>query len=105
MSTREKAVLAEAAGAQHVVNYREPVAEEAIRAVTPTSEYLIVEVAPVTKASLNQAVMGRNQFEAIYASERDDLTISDRSRDDYEHALPGRPGLHDAREREGTGRP
>jgi NADPH2:quinone reductase len=76
VSTPEKAVLAEAAGAQHVVNYREPGVEEAVRAAAPEGVDLIVEVAPVTNAALNQAVIARNGTEAIYASERDDLTIA-----------------------------
>jgi len=76
VSTPEKAVLAEAAGAKHVVNYREPGAEEAVRAVATEGVDLIVEVAPVTNAALNQAVIARNGTEAIYASERDDLTIA-----------------------------
>jgi NADPH2:quinone reductase len=76
VSTPEKAVLAEAAGAQHAVNYREPGAEEAVRAAAPEGVDLIVEVAPVTNAVLNQAVIARNGTEAIYASERDDLTIA-----------------------------
>jgi NADPH:quinone reductase len=76
VSTPEKAVLAEAAGAQHVVNYQEPRAEEAVRAAAPEGVDLIVEVAPVTNAALNQAVIARNGTEAIYASERDDLTIA-----------------------------
>jgi NADPH2:quinone reductase len=76
VSTPEKAVLAEAAGARHVVNYREPGAEEAVRAVAPEGVDLIVEVAPVTNAALNRAVIARNATEAIYASERDDLTIA-----------------------------
>ncbi|HEY6651791.1 MAG TPA: NADPH:quinone reductase [Actinomycetota bacterium] len=76
VSTPEKAVLAEAAGAQHVVNYREPGVEEAVRAAAPEGVDLIVEVAPVTNAALNEAVIARNGTEAIYASERDDLTIA-----------------------------
>jgi NADPH:quinone reductase len=76
VSTPEKAVLAEAAGARHVVNYREPGVEEAVRAAAPEGVDLIVEVAPVTNAALNEAVIARNGTEAIYASERDDLTIA-----------------------------
>jgi NADPH2:quinone reductase len=76
VSTPEKAVLAEAAGAQHIVNYREPGATEAVRALAKEGVDLIVEVAPVTNAALNQAVTARNATEAIYASERDDLTIA-----------------------------
>jgi NADPH:quinone reductase len=76
VSTPEKAALAEAAGAHRVVNYREPGAEDAVRAAAPEGVDLIVEVAPVTNAALNQAVIARNGTEAIYASERDDFTIA-----------------------------
>ena len=76
VSSPEKAVLAEAAGAQHVVNYRGTGAAEAVRAAATEGVDLIVEVAPVTNAALNQAVIARNGTEAIYASERDDLTIA-----------------------------
>jgi NADPH2:quinone reductase len=76
VSTPEKAELAAAAGAQHVVSYREPGAEQAVRAAAPDGVGLIVEVAPVTNAALNQAVIARNGTEAIYASERDDLMIA-----------------------------
>jgi NADPH2:quinone reductase len=76
VSTPEKVVLATAAGAQHVVNYREPGAEKAVRAAAPDGVDIIVEVAPVTNAALNEAVIARNGTVAIYASERDDLTIA-----------------------------
>ncbi|TMK35879.1 MAG: NADPH:quinone reductase [Actinobacteria bacterium] len=76
VSTPEKAALAWAAGAQHVVNYREPGAVEAVRAAAPEGVEIIVEVAPATNAALNEAVIARNGTVAIYASERDDLTIA-----------------------------
>jgi NADPH2:quinone reductase len=76
VSTPEKAVLAEAAGARHVVNYRGTGAAEAVRAAATGGVDLIVEVAPVTNAAMNQAVIARNGTEAIYASEHDDLTIA-----------------------------
>ena len=76
VSTPEKAALAWAAGAQHVVNYREPGAVEAVRAAAPEGVEIIVEVAPATNAALNEGVIARNGTVAIYASERDDLTIA-----------------------------
>ena len=76
VSMPEKEVLAAAAGAHHVVNYRTQNTKEAVRAVAPDGVDLIVEVAPVTNAALNQAVIARNGTVAIYASERDDLTIA-----------------------------
>ena len=76
VSTPEKEGLAAAAGAHHVVNYRTQDTEQAVRAAAPDGVDLIVEVAPVSNARLNQAVIARNGTVAIYASERDDLTIA-----------------------------
>src|SRR6266550_2430294 len=52
VSTAEKAELAAAAGAQHVVNYREPGAVDAVRVAAPDGVDMIVEVAPATNAAL-----------------------------------------------------
>ncbi|TMK88023.1 MAG: NADPH:quinone reductase [Actinobacteria bacterium] len=76
VSSPEKDALATAAGAHHVVNYRSQDTERAVRAAAPDGIDVIVEVAPVTNAALNQAVIARNGTVAIYASERDDLTIA-----------------------------
>ena len=76
VSTPEKEALAAAAGAHHVVNYRTQNTEQAVRAAAPDGVDLIVEVAPVSNAALNEAVIARNGTVAIYASERDDLTIA-----------------------------
>jgi NADPH:quinone reductase len=75
VSSPEKKELAAAAGAHHVVNYREPAAEQAIRDAAPDGVDVVVEVAPATNAALNSAVVGRNSTIAIYASEPHDLTI------------------------------
>ena len=76
VSSPEKDALATAAGAHHVVNYRSQDTERAVSAAAPDGIDVIVEVAPVTNAALNQAVIARNGTVAIYASERDDLTIA-----------------------------
>jgi len=75
VSSSEKAVLATAAGAHHVVNYREPGADAAIRQAAPDGVDLIVEVAPVANAALNAEVIGRNGTIAMYQVETDDLTV------------------------------
>jgi NADPH:quinone reductase len=75
VSSPEKAVLATAAGAHHVVNYREAGVEEAIRDAAPEGVDLIVEVAPVANATLNAAVIARNGTIAMYQVETDDLTV------------------------------
>jgi NADPH:quinone reductase len=75
VSTPEKAALALAAGAHHVVNYRERGADKAIRDVAPDRVDLIVEVAPVANAVLNTAVVAPNGTVAMYECETDALTI------------------------------
>jgi NADPH:quinone reductase len=75
VSSPEKAVLASAAGAHHVVNYREPGADAAVREAAPGGVDLIVEVAPVANAALNAAVIGRNGTIAMYQVETDELTV------------------------------
>ncbi len=72
VSSPEKAALATAAGAHHVVNYRAGDTVEAIRAVAPDGVDIVVEVAPVANADLDAAVIARNGTVAIYASEGDD---------------------------------
>jgi NADPH:quinone reductase len=63
-----KARLATAAGAHHVVNYREDGAAEAIRRVAPDGVDLIAEVAPATNLDLDLAVLRNAGTIAIYAN-------------------------------------
>jgi NADPH:quinone reductase len=80
VSTAEKAVLATAAGAHHVVNYREGDAAEAIRAVAPDGVDLIVEVAPAANNDLDRAVARSGATIAIYANNGgDELTMPVRA--------------------------
>lgn len=65
----EKAALARAAGAHHVVNYREGDPAASIRAAAPGGVDVIVEVAPGANASLDAAVIAPNGVIAIYATE------------------------------------
>lgn len=67
VSSPEKAALATAAGAHHVVNYREPDAAEAIRKAAPDGVDIVVEVNPVVNAELDQQVLGVNGVIAVYA--------------------------------------
>ena len=78
VSGPEKATLATAAGAQHVVNYREGGADRAIRGAAPGGVDIVVEVAPATNAALDAAVVAPNGTVASYASEPDALTIDIR---------------------------
>jgi NADPH:quinone reductase len=68
ISGADKARLAAAAGAHHVVNYREgdPAAE--IREIAPDGVDMIVEVAPAANAELDLAVLRNRGTIAIYAN-------------------------------------
>jgi NADPH2:quinone reductase len=80
VSSPQKAVLATAAGAHHVVNYREEDAEAAIRALAPGGVDLVVEVAPAQNNELDVAVTKVHGTVAIYANNGgDELTVHLRS--------------------------
>jgi len=72
VSSEQKAGLARAAGAHHVVNYREGDAAAAIRAVARAGVDIVVEVAPARNAALNQAVLANHGTVAVYANEGGD---------------------------------
>ncbi|MEN3359713.1 MAG: NADPH:quinone reductase [Mycobacteriales bacterium] len=72
VSGPEKAALATAAGARHVVNYRDGDAAAAIRRLAPSGVDIVVEVAPVANAELDLAVAGPNATVAAYAGGGDD---------------------------------
>lgn len=69
VSGPEKAGLATAAGAHHVVNYREPDAAEQIRAIAPDGVHIVVEVAPAANAGLDTAVAANGAVIAFYADD------------------------------------
>jgi NADPH2:quinone reductase len=76
VSSPEKAALAAAAGAQHVVNYREGDTEAAILAVAPDGVDLVVEVAPAQNNELDLAVTKVHATVAIYANNGgDEFTV------------------------------
>ncbi|MEV4295309.1 NADPH:quinone reductase [Microbispora rosea] len=72
VSGPEKAALARAAGAHHVVNYRtgDPAAE--IRGVAPDGVDVVVEVAPAPNAALDAAVTAPGGVVAVYANDGGD---------------------------------
>ena len=70
VSSDEKASLARAAGADHVVNYRDADAAAEIRTESPSRVDLVVEVAPGANAELDAAVLAPNGTVAVYAAER-----------------------------------
>ncbi|WP_432511281.1 NADPH:quinone reductase [Kineococcus sp. SYSU DK001] len=69
VSGPEKARLATAAGAHHVVNYREPDPAPAIRAIAPDGVDLVVEVALGQNLALDQAVIRPRASIASYADD------------------------------------
>jgi NADPH2:quinone reductase len=69
VSGAEKAELARAAGAAHVVNYRSDDAAAEIRGLAPDGVSVVVEVAPAVNAALDAAVLSPNGTVAAYANE------------------------------------
>lgn len=79
VSSDEKAALARAAGAQHVVNYRDGDTAEAIRDRAPEGVDLVVEVAPAQNLRLDLGVIKPRGTIAIYANNGgDEVTLSVR---------------------------
>jgi NADPH:quinone reductase len=69
VSSPAKAALATAAGAHHVINYREEDAATAIREVAPDGVDLVVEVAIAANSQLNIDVVKSRASIAIYAND------------------------------------
>lgn len=76
VSGEEKAALASAAGAHHVINYREPGTAEKILEIAPGGVDLAVEVAPAQNVALDLEVVRVHGTVAIYANNGgDELTM------------------------------
>lgn len=76
VSSDDKASLARAAGAHHVVNYRTPDAAAEIRATAADGVDIVVEVAPGFNAALNLAVLANHGTVAVYANNgADEVTL------------------------------
>ena len=71
VSGDRKAALATAAGAHHVVNYRESSAAEVVRRLAPEGVDIVVEVAAGVNAELDLAVLRPRGTISIYATEGD----------------------------------
>jgi len=81
VSSPQKAALAAAAGAHHVVDYRAQDAETEIRGIAPDGVHIVVEVAPAANAALDLAVTAPDAAIAFYAD--DGATV----------AVPSRPSM------------
>jgi NADPH2:quinone reductase len=68
VSSPQKALLAAAAGADHVINYREQDAATEIAKIRPRGVHSIVEVAPAQNSTLDSKVIGRHGSVAVYAT-------------------------------------
>jgi len=69
VSSPEKAALAQAAGAHHVVDYRAGDAVAAVRAAAPEGVDLVVEVSPAVNADLDLATARSAATIAVYATD------------------------------------
>ena len=69
VSSAEKAQLAAAAGADHIINYRQQDVVAEIRKIAPHGVHSIAEVAPAANAGIDTAVIGRHGSVAIYAND------------------------------------
>jgi len=78
VSSTEKEVLAQAAGAHYVVNYRTEDVGAVLRRLFPDGVDLIVEVAPGANSELDQTVLARHGTIAAYASDREALSVKIR---------------------------
>jgi NADPH:quinone reductase len=67
VSSEEKAALARAAGADHVVSYRTDRAADEIRAHASGGVDVVVEVAPAVNAALDSELLAPNGTVAVYA--------------------------------------
>ena len=72
ISTEEKAALARAAGAHHIVNYRSADAAAAITAIAPDGVDIVVEVSIVRNAALDAEVVGPRAVVSMYADDGGD---------------------------------
>lgn len=77
ISSPEKARLATAAGAHHVVNYRDGDTAAAIRGLAPQGVDLVVEVAIAQNLTLDQAVLAPRGTVASYANNGGDSITLD----------------------------
>jgi len=68
VSSAEKAALATAAGARHVINYRTEDVAAAVRGLAPDGVDLIAEVSPAVNNELDIAVAANGATIAIYAN-------------------------------------
>ena len=80
VSSPRKAQLAAAAGADHVIDYRQQDVVAEVRKINPDGVDTIVEVAPAQNAGVDAQILGRDGCVAMYAgTPGDSVTIPVRS--------------------------
>jgi NADPH2:quinone reductase len=72
VSSPRKALLAAAAGADDVIDYREQDVVREVKKIVPAGVDIVVEVAPVSNAAIDAQVLGRFGCVAAYAGGADD---------------------------------
>jgi NADPH:quinone reductase len=77
ISSDEKAALAKAAGAHHVVNYKTSDAAAEIQRIAPDGIDVVAEVAPGPNAALDLAVLNNHGTIAVYANDGGDSVFFD----------------------------
>jgi NADPH:quinone reductase len=75
VSSDEKAKLALAGGADHVVDYRSRDAVDEIRRLAPNGVDVVVEVAPASNAALDFAVLASDGTVAVYTGSELELSV------------------------------
>lgn len=75
VSSEEKGRLAKAAGAHHVVNYRDEDVAQAVGALAPRGIDIVVEVNPGANTELNTKVTANDASIAIYADSAAELEV------------------------------
>src|SRR6185437_10715981 len=76
VSSTRKALLAAAAGADQVINYREQDVVHEVRKVAPDGVDTIVEVSPSANAAIDAQVLARHGSVGMYANDGgDDVTL------------------------------
>ncbi|SFP61151.1 NADPH2:quinone reductase [Geodermatophilus dictyosporus] len=80
VSSPRKAQLAAAAGASHVVDYRQQDVVAEVRKVAPKGVDVVVEVAPATNAAVDAQLVGPHGAVAVYANNGgDEVTLPVRT--------------------------
>ena len=97
VSSPEKAQLAAAAGADHVIDYRQQDVVAEVRRIAPNGVDAIVEVNPAVNAAIDAQVLALHGAVAMYADDAGaEVTVPVRSQMSAQRPLAVRPALHRA---------